>query len=457
MKKRGLGIFGKVFLYTLLFLTISTTITAVFFAGQFMTAYETDQKQQLIDSYLPLTHEIEGKSTYEIKEIARDFHEKNASFEFSVQTNKGEIIYETSAFSSASMVNGTSDKFFNFVVPLPHNMILYMANPSSSFALYTGLFTKAAIALFILLIVSIIATAIFASRIVNPIKRLALDARKMSNLEFNAKFTSVPFTRSDEIGELSGNIYKMYEALKTTISKLEIEIEHEKEMEENQRYFFSAASHELKTPMAAVTAMLEGMLENVVDYHEYPHYLRQCLKMMAMHNKLISEILEIVRLTDGKIQVHYEDVRLNSVVASVLTSFQALIEADEQNIIVTIPNGLLCRVDIHVLNRILSNIFMNAVQNTPKHGEIHIWSEVQDENTTRLCILNTDAHIDGELISKLFEPFYRMDRARSKNQGRSGLGLTIVKKTLDRMGIPFSLENTDAGVLFWLHLPLAKN
>jgi two-component system sensor histidine kinase VanS len=453
LKKQGPGIFGKVFFYTLFFLIISIITTATFFAGQFISVYETSQKQQLTDSYLPLAHALEGKSKVDAREIAWTFHEKNASFEFSIRTDKDEIIYETPAFASASKINTTSDTFFQFIVPRSNGMILYMATASSNTATYSELLMKAAITLLILLLVSIIATAIFASRIVNPIKHLARDVGKMSNLEL----ISAPPPRSDEIGQLSSDVYRMYEALKTAISQLETEIERKKEMEESQRYFFSAASHELKTPIAAATTLLEGMLEHIVDCDEYPYYLRECLKMMTLQRKLISEILEIVRLTDGKISLKYESARLTTVVTSVLISFQALIEANEQQISVTLPDDLHCMIDISLFNRVLSNVIMNAVQNTPRQGEIRIWSEDQDETTIKLCILNTGAHIEEKLLEKLFEAFYRRDKARSKYQGRSGLGLTLVKKSLDHIQLPFALKNTEAGVLFWVRLPLAKN
>ena len=90
---------------------------------------------------------------------------------------------------------------------------------------------------------------------------------------------SLPIRR-DELGDLSRDIYFMYDKLKDTISRLENEILRVREMEEAQRYFFSAASHELKTPIAATSILLEGMLENVGDYKDHPKYLRECVKMM---------------------------------------------------------------------------------------------------------------------------------------------------------------------------------
>jgi two-component system sensor histidine kinase VanS len=238
----------------------------------------------------------------------------------------------------------------------------------------------------------------------------------------------------------------MYEDLKA-------EIEREREMEESQRYFFSAASHELKTPIASTLILLQGMLDNVGEYKDHPQYLRECIKKMKTQSKMISEILEIVRLTDGTIIPNYEKTEVGEVVKSVVFSYETLTEAKEQQIIVNLPDTFICKTDRVMLTRVLSNVILNAAQNTPEQGEINIWNQKQKDMKIRLFILNKEAKIDIETLSNIFEPFYREDKARSSEVNRSGLGLAIVKKTLDCMGIEFSLENNDDGVCFWMDLP----
>ena len=119
-----------------------------------------------------------------------------------------------------------------------------------------------------------------------------------------------------------------------------------------------------------------------------------------------------------------------------------------------LPDGQNCLVDSKMLQKALSNIILNAVQNTPIGGEIRIWSEPAAKQY-RLCILNTDARIDATVLPKLFDPFYRMDKVRGRKSGRNGLGLTIVRKTLEVMNIEYALENVPDGVLFWMDLPKA--
>jgi two-component system sensor histidine kinase VanS len=111
-----------------------------------------------------------------------------------------------------------------------------------------------------------------------------------------------------------------------------------------------------------------------------------------------------------------------------------------------------CYVDEDMFKKVISNIVANAVQNTPATGEVKIWSE-QLMDHVRICILNTPVTLSGEHVSKLFDPFYRVDKARTRKDGRSGLGLTIVKKTLDAMGCDYQLIKRNDGILFWFDVP----
>jgi two-component system sensor histidine kinase VanS len=182
--------------------------------------------------------------------------------------------------------------------------------------------------------------------------------------------------------------------------------------------------------------------------------------MMDAQSRVISEILEIVNLSNGKIVPVPEKLDVRHTVADVLPDFQILSEANGQRILADIPDepsragGQTCFADPKMLQKALSNILLNAVQNTPKGGEIRIWSEPVAERY-RLCVLNTGVQIDEAVLPKLFAPFYREDKARSRKNGRSGLGLTIVQKTLELMNVNFALENIPDGVLFWMDLPKA--
>jgi two-component system sensor histidine kinase VanS len=223
-------------------------------------------------------------------------------------------------------------------------------------------------------------------------------------------------------------------------------------MEENQRYFFSAASHELKTPIAAAGAIFEGMLSDVIAPEEYPAYLLEGMKLFKEQNRLVSEILELVKLSGEMPAPKKEAIQILHCLKSVLESLSPLMESKEQQLTVDVPDGISCELNNGLFSKVLSNIVLNAVQNSPDGSEIRITANEKQGNVC-LTIWNGDTQIPEDMLSKLFEPFYRADEARTSGEGRSGLGLAIVKKTLDLMGISFMLKNIDGGVMFRMDIP----
>jgi len=445
--KRG-GIFVKVFLYTIIFSASLVCVTVALFSRQFMSYYRTIRIQQISLSYQKIIDQSQRKG--DVAELARQFHEKNQSFQFYISGKDGDVVYATPGADTSGAADDMPPgrRTFKIAVYLNKDYDLH-AQGDDVFALDYGKWIgRALVTLSAILAASIIGAFVFARQMTKPIKILVNNTNKMANLE---EVPPAP-ERKDELGVLAHDVHSMYDKLKETISKLEEEILRKREMEETQRYFFSAASHELKTPVAATSVLLEGMLENIGDYKDHPKYLRECLKMMDAQSKIISEILEIVSLNDGKIVPEPEKLDIRRTVADLLPDFQTLSEANDQRIVTDIPDGQTCLADSKMLRKALSNIILNGVQNTPRGGEIRIWSEPV-AGRYRLCVLNTGARIDEAVLPKLFDPFYRADKARSRKSGRSGLGLTIVGKTLESMDVDFALENTPGGVLFWMELP----
>ncbi|MDR0437002.1 MAG: HAMP domain-containing histidine kinase [Bacteroidales bacterium] len=457
MKNKIFGIYAKVFSYTVLILVAVIVVAALFFSSQISEIMQVMERQQLTNIFTPLFEGIENKSDDEVRLFAEEFHQRNASVEFSIVAENGEVIFQTrnAAALNIGSVGGEQQSVFFGVRPIDDNfqsneplsngMTVYMASTLYDGVAHNEFVQRTVIVLLILLAIGALSASVFAHRIARPIRNIARDTKRMASLEL----VPPPIPRRDEIGQLAEDVYIMYEALKN-------EIERVREMEENQRYFFSAASHELKTPIASTLILLQGMLDNIGDYSNHPKYLLECIKKMKTQSKLISEILDIVRLTDGTIIPNYEKIDVGAVVTSVVASHQTLIEAKEQRLTINLSDTLSCKADTLMLTRVLSNVILNAVQNTPEHGEICIWCEKQNDSSVRLFILNKGANIDESALSNVFEPFYREDKARSSEVNRSGLGLTIVKKTLDCMGVGFLLENTDDGVCFWIDLPTEK-
>lgn len=393
------GIFVKIFIYTSVFAVLLVGVTAFLFSSQIISYYKLQIANHVKKSYQRIVTGTHDGT--DIVESAKRFYEKNQSLPFVIRDKEGNTIFatpDTNLFDNEIDSNTapgpppyTVYHGAEYDILVPGDLLTYD---------YKGLTKRIIVLVFAVLAISLFAAFIYARHIL----------------------------------------------------KFKYEIEREQQLTETQRYFFSAVSHELKTPIAAMSVLLEGMLANVGDYKDHPKYLRECLKLINSQKEMISEILEIVSLSEGKIVPAIEKLSIEQIVTDILQNYHALAEADGLRIITNIPCGVTVLADPQMLKRALSNVVLNAVQNTPSDGEIRIWGEVVSDKY-RLCVLNTGVKIPDDVLPKLFDPFYRIDKARSRKNGHSGLGLTIVQKTLEAMGIQFALENAPDGVLFWMDLP----
>ena len=446
MKKSG--IFIKVFSYTTIFLIVILCVTVGLFSQQFLSFYNTTQTQQLYNSYETLFGQINGKSDNEMLKAAEAFYSANQSFSFYIKDNEDTIIFATPDMNISDNINDNDHKI---LLSIGSDYTLFAVSTMVVKTNYSDLIQRLLLALGCMLAVGILGAFIFARQMTRPIKRLVNDTKKMSNLE---DVLPAP-ERQDEIGILARDVHSMYDKLKDTISKLENEILREREMEEAQRYFFSVASHEMKTPIAATKALVEGMIARVGDYKDHAKYLREVLKMLSAQNKIISEILELVNLSEDKIIPAMESICLSELIKSVTQEYYPIAESREQILNIDIPADIYCKADRNMLERSISNVIMNALQNAPDGAAVRVWCETNSE-CARLFVLNTESHIDENVLPKLFDPFYRVDKARSRSANRSGLGLALVKRMLETMNIPFTLENTNDGVLFCMNLTINK-
>ncbi|MCL2570926.1 MAG: HAMP domain-containing histidine kinase [Defluviitaleaceae bacterium] len=480
IKRRFFGIFGKVFLYTMLILLLVIGGMFLLFSNQIQSTIALTQQQQFSETVMGFAEQTQGKTTEEIIVLTEDFHRWNTSFELSLLSEEREVLFQTDGFVSnmgiseipdgaveiisderVGVVSGIYGEDNGFPVqrfqvmqqiaflPLGNGLQIQVRGSLSGASIYREILGGVAWVFGIITLVSLLAAFFFARQIAKPIQKVSHDTHMMSQL----LPVEPPKERSDEIGQLSKDVYAMYSRLRSTVYQLETEIERVKLMEENQRYFFSAASHELKTPITAIGGIFEGMMSDVITQEEYPAYLREGINLVKEQNKLVSEILELVKLSGKLPSLEKEPINLHRCLAGVLEQLSTLIESKEQLLTVDIADDITCELNNRLFSKVLSNILLNAIQNSPEAAEIRVTAE-KESGLVSLTVWNGSAEIPQNIISKIYEPFYRADEARTPGEGRSGLGLTIVKKALDLMGIAFEIKNADGGVSFQMKIPI---
>ena len=298
-----------------------------------------------------------------------------------------------------------------------------------------------------ILLVSVVGAYLLSRYYSRPLIAISQTARQMAALDLTGQ---CEVRRQDEIGVLAASLNEMSAQLSTALADLQAangqlkqDIEREREQERQRVEFFTAVSHELKTPIAIIKGQLEGMIYQVGDYKDRDTYLRHCLKTTNDMEALVKEILAAARLGGSDFRLVCTDLDFSGLLQSACRKFLGPMEDKQIALTLAIQPGVHCPGDLRLLEKAFDNVLSNAVAYSPAGARITV--RLQEGVCT---IENTGIQIAEEDLARLFTPFYRVDKSRSRNSGGSGLGLYITKTILDRHGIRHTLANTENGVKF---------
>lgn len=302
----------------------------------------------------------------------------------------------------------------------------------------------------VVLSVSVITALFYTWYITKPIKEVSKISKKMADMDFHSLCSTI---RTDEIGVLSYNLNDLSGKLGAALSdlqeanqKLQADIEKERELERQRVEFFSAASHELKTPITIIKGQLQGMLYQVGRYKDREIYLAQSLEVTDTLEKMVQELLTISRLDTMGYNCKKSDMNLSRLINERLIAHEDLFMQKELTIEKSIPTEFHIMGDVHLLQKVLDNLLGNAAiySSVGNHIIVNLWKE---SNKVNLTIENTGVHIPDKDIPKLFEAFYRVEQSRNRQTGGTGLGLYIVKTILDLHGAEIRIYNSMQGVI----------
>ena len=303
--------------------------------------------------------------------------------------------------------------------------------------------------LLVLLVFSLLCAFIYSRYITRPIVRLSGIAKKMAELDFQ---WSCGEKRRDEIGQLGRSLDEMAGKLSAALTELETtncalrgEVERERELDRQRTAFFSAASHELKTPVTILKGQLAGMLDGVGVYRDRDRYLLRSLQVTGRMENLVQEMLAISRMETGSVPVRQEPVDLAALIEGQLALDRELLEQRGQRLVSDLAPGLTVTGDDALLGKAVGNLLSNASLYSPEGAEVRVWCGLRDGRPA-LTVENSGTRIPEVALPHLFDAFYRAEGSRSRSTGGSGLGLYLVKMILDRHGAVCAIENTEEGV-----------
>lgn len=312
-------------------------------------------------------------------------------------------------------------------------------------------------ALIIVFLVIILLSFYYSKIIVKPLIKMNRVTKKMANFDFSEK---LPVTADDEIGGLSGSINTLSVNLKDRIDRLNVantklqqDIERERQLEKTRKEFISGVSHELKTPLSVIRSFAEGIKDGVSKDTSY--YTDVILEETENMNRLIVEMLELAKLESGTYKLDMTTFSIGELTQQVYTKLLFSMEEKHLQVNVDADPSILVKANRSRIEQVVVNLLSNAIRYTPDGEKIQV-SIIEAEDTVKVEIENTGNPIPEESLEKIWDRFYRLDASRSRHTGGTGLGLSIVKNILDLHHAEYGVYNTTNSVVFYFNLQKVK-
>jgi two-component system phosphate regulon sensor histidine kinase PhoR len=226
-------------------------------------------------------------------------------------------------------------------------------------------------------------------------------------------------------------------------------------LEQMRRDFVANVSHELKTPVTSIRGFAETLLDGAMEEHETcKEFLQIILKESIRLQRLVSDLLDLSQIESKQFRLKLENHDVERLVHPVVKTLEDQIRGKQLALAVEIPENFVVQVDADRFQQILLNLLANAMNYTPAGGKITLRVE-KVENHWRLIVADTGIGIPKEDLPRIFERFYRVDKARSRDSGGTGLGLAIVKHLVEVHHGKIQVESTlGKGTCFTLTFPM---
>jgi len=286
------------------------------------------------------------------------------------------------------------------------------------------------------------AALVLARKSAATLVRLAATARRLGEGELDARVG--PLDAGPDLDALARTLDGMAEGLQRGTAR-------EREIEARRRDLMTAVSHDLRTPLASLRAMIEAIDEGVVeDLPSLRRYASEMRRSVAMLGDLVDDLFELAQVDAGVIERETDRARLEDVVRTALAAVE--MDAEEKGLVLTAElNGagdIACSPRI---TRVLQNLLVNAVRHTPADGTVRL-EALPGPAELELSVEDTGEGIPAGDLERVFEPFYRADPARSG--GGTGLGLALAKRIVEALGGRIEAQShPTVGSRFAVYLP----
>lgn len=318
---------------------------------------------------------------------------------------------------------------------------------SNEFILYTGI---------LMVLVGTLLVWFFSRRISEPILELAELSKKMAKLDFNVKYTR---GGDDEIAVLGESFNTMADELETTISELKTanyelqkDIRKKEQIETMRTEFIGNVSHELKTPIALIQGYAEGLKDGITDDPEsMDFYCDVIIDEANKMNRMVKNLLTLNQLELGKDETQFERIDITSLISGVVQSVEILAKQKEVQIHMNTSEPVYVWADEFKIEQVVRNYISNALNHVDENCIVEIRIEEVEEKV-RVSVFNSGNPIPEEDIGHIWDKFYKVDKAHTREYGGNGIGLSIVKAIMESFHQKYGVKNYENGVKFWFEL-----
>ena len=399
-----------------------------------------------------------------INEIFSNVKEKSLLYDqtlrifFSKDTGNETVLKSTDQYVMRKMTdrqNGTDylemwgylDDDFFVLMRSPLESIRESASLANQFLIYLGI---------IGMVVGGLLVWIFSRKITRPVMELARLSEDMANLNFDMKYTS---GGNNEIGILGENFNKMSLQLEKTVSELKTannqlqkDIEQKEKLEDMRNEFLGNVSHELKTPIALIQGYAEGLKEGVNDDSESREfYCDVIMDEASKMNQMVKNLLTLNQLEFGNDEVEFARFDIAALVRGVIASCDILIQQAGASVDFVSEEKVYVWGDEFKTEQVVRNYLTNAIHHVDNEKRIEV-RIVSSDGKVRVSVFNSGKPIPEEDVPKLWDKFYKVDKAHTREYGGNGIGLSIVKAIMESFHQKYGVENFDNGVAFWFEL-----
>ena len=287
------------------------------------------------------------------------------------------------------------------------------------------------------LVAVVIVGTIQSRRIIAPVKNLVRATVQVAEGDFSLR---IPVTRSDELGEMTAAFNRMAERLAS--------------LDGLRKRATEDIAHELRTPLTVLKLDLESIEDGLLE--PTPETMRGLQKEVEHLSRLVEDLRTLSLADAGELRMNFIDVELNELAREVLKRVETNAEENQIDLrLVQYTESVWVKGDRQRLSQVILNLLINAIQHTPKEGNIILRVAKREDAFAQLSVEDTGAGIEPEQFEQIFERFYRIDPSRDRSSGGSGLGLSIARSLIKAHGGRIWVESSPGmGSKFIFTIPM---